>query len=93
MLSIQQIILGFACAFVIMGFCVPIIIYAVDSNRGGEYSTISLAVEVDNCTTSQPTVSQHRLINTVIPYNKIVYHFIFTQSSMAGNECGPFTRF
>ncbi|XP_065890388.1 uncharacterized protein [Dysidea avara] len=45
----RNIVLGSICTVVAMGFCVPIIIYAIDSDRGGEYSTTSIAVGVDNC--------------------------------------------
>ena len=37
------------CTAVAVGFTIPIIIYAVDTDRGSDNSTLSIDLDVDNC--------------------------------------------
>ena len=37
------------CIAVAIGFTIPIIIYAVDTDRGSDNSTLSIDLDVDNC--------------------------------------------
>jgi len=48
---IERVVLISICIAIAGGFTVPIIIYAVDTDRG-DNSTISIDIDVDNCPTS-----------------------------------------
>jgi len=50
--TIEEIILVCICVAVGLSFCVPIIIYAVDSDRGADNSTIEIDIDVDNCSST-----------------------------------------
>ena len=46
---IERVFLISICVAVAVGFTVPIIIYAVDTDRGSDNSTLSIDLYVDNC--------------------------------------------
>ena len=52
---IEKVVLILICVAVAGGFTVPIIIYAVDTDRG-DNSTISIDLDVDNCQVSTSDV-------------------------------------
>ena len=55
---VDRIVLVSICMVVAMGFCVPIIIYAVDADRSGaDNSTITLDFDVDQCSSASVTLN------------------------------------
>ena len=46
---VERVFLILICIAVVVGFTVPIIIYAVDTDRGSDNSTLSIDLDVDNC--------------------------------------------
>jgi len=66
---IDRIVLVSICMVVALGFCVPIIIYAVDADRGGaDNSTITLDFDIDQCSSASVplnTTSQVCLLPTL----------------------------
>jgi len=62
---VDRIVLVSICIVVILGFCVPIIIYAVDTERGGAgNSTIVLDLDVDQC--SSVSVMLNQVCNQIV---------------------------
>ena len=63
--TVGEIIFVCICVVVAMGFCVPVIIYAVDSDRSSaDNSTLDIEIDIDNCSSAQPArqVSQQCLM-------------------------------
>ena len=46
---IERVFIISICTAVAVGFTIPIIIYAVDTDRGSDNSTLSIDFDVDNC--------------------------------------------
>ena len=54
---IDRIVLVSICLLVVLGFCVPIIIYALDTDKGA--AKLTLNIDVDQCTTYQVSLRKH----------------------------------